>query len=62
MHSKRRCKICICSVILGQLDSFRNYKGRQYYFPENVGCNFQFYESENFSDSSKILGFLLYDK
>ena len=27
MHSKRRYKICICSVILGELESFRNYKG-----------------------------------
>ena len=25
MHSKRRYKICICSVILRELDSFRNY-------------------------------------
>ena len=27
MHSERRYKICICSVILGELVSFRNYKG-----------------------------------
>ena len=27
MHSKRRYKICICSVILGELESFRNYEG-----------------------------------
>ena len=27
MNSKRRYKICICSVILGELESFRNYKG-----------------------------------
>ena len=27
MHSKRSYKICICSVILGELESFRNYKG-----------------------------------
>ena len=27
MHSKWRYKICICSVILGELKSFRNYKG-----------------------------------
>ena len=25
MHFKLRYKICICSVILGQLKSFRNY-------------------------------------
>ena len=27
MHSKWRYKICICLVILGELKSFRNYKG-----------------------------------
>ena len=27
MHCKRRYKILICSVILGELKSFRNYKG-----------------------------------
>ena len=27
MHSKWRYKICICSVIPGELESFRNYKG-----------------------------------
>ena len=27
MHSKGRYKICTCSVILGELESFRNYKG-----------------------------------
>ena len=55
MHSKWCYNICICSVILGELKSFRNYKslqGLQYYFPENVRCNLTFYESENFSDSS----------
>ena len=51
MHSKRRYKSCICSVVLGQLKSFRNYLGPQYYFPENFRYNFRFYESENFSDS-----------
>ena len=52
MHSKRRYKSCICSVVLGQPQSFRNHLGPQYYFPENFRCNFRFYESENFSDSS----------
>ena len=51
MHSKRRYKSCICLVVLGQLESFRNYLGPQYYFSENFRCNFRFYESENFSDS-----------
>ena len=36
MHSKRRHKIFVCSVILGELQSFRNYKN---------------YERANFSDS-----------
>ena len=27
MHSKRRHKICVCSVIRRELESFRNYKG-----------------------------------
>ena len=34
MHAKRRCKICICSVILGELESFRNYKGLSIIFPK----------------------------
>ena len=55
MHSKWCYNIFICSVILGELKSFRNYQSLQalqYYFPENVRCNLTFYESENFSDSS----------
>ena len=51
MHSKRRYKICICSVVQGQLESFRNYKGLLLFF-RKFRCNFKFYESENFSDSS----------
>ena len=34
MQAKRRCKICICSVILGELESFRNYKGLSIIFPK----------------------------
>ena len=34
MHSKRRYKICICSVILGELESFRNYEGFSIIFPK----------------------------
>ena len=52
MHFKRRYKSCICSDVLGQLESFRNHLGPQYYFPENFRCNFRFCESENFSDSA----------
>ena len=63
MHSKRRYKICICSVIVEELETFRNY------FPENFTCNFTYYESENFSVpsllaflNSKIEGFLFSTK
>ena len=34
MHSKQRYKICICSVILGELESFPNYKGLSVIFPK----------------------------
>ena len=50
MHSKRCYKICICSFVLGRLDS--ELQGPPYYFPENFRPNFKFYESKNFSDSS----------
>ena len=70
VHSKRRYKIFICSVILGQLESFPNYMGSQYYFPENFRCNLKFYKLGSFSDSSlhrifkseKNLGFLFRQK
>ena len=54
MHSKQRYKIGICSVILGELETFQKYKGmsKQYYFPENFRGNLMYYERENFSDSS----------
>ena len=34
MHSKRRYKICIRSVILGELEAFRTYKGFSIIFPK----------------------------
>ena len=34
MHSKQRYKTCICFVILGQLESFRNYKRLSIIFPK----------------------------
>ena len=34
MHSKCRYKISICSVVLGELESFRNYKGLSIIFPK----------------------------
>ena len=66
MHSTRRpYKIFVSSIILGELKSFRNYKGFSIIFPKNFRCNVN-YKSENFSDYSlnpknqnpKILGFL----
>ena len=54
MHSKGPYKICICSLILGELESFRNYKGFSINIFQKISfrCNLTFYESENFSDSS----------
>ena len=34
MHSKRRYEICTCSVILGELESLRNYEGLSVIFPK----------------------------
>ena len=51
MHSKRRLKISVCSVILGELKSSK-LQELQYYFSENFRSNSSFYESENFSDNS----------
>ena len=42
MHSKRQYKICICSVILGQLESFRNCKGFGIIFPKILGAILSF--------------------
>ena len=41
--------MCIFSVILGELEPSRNYKGLQYYFPENFTDSFlqHIFESEN---------------
>ena len=50
MHSKRRDKICSCSVIIRELEPFRKYKGRSLIFPKILDA-VTYYESENFSDS-----------
>ena len=53
MHSKAPYKICICSVMLGELEPSRNYSGFSMIFPmQHFRCNLTFNESENFSDSS----------
>ena len=36
MHCKRRFKICICSAILGELESFRNYQEFRIIFPKSL--------------------------
>ena len=63
MHSKRHYKICISSVILGELESSRNYQGFSI-IATNFRYNLTYYEREIFSNSSfhhifdpKILGF-----
>ena len=33
MHSKGGYKICICLVILGELEAFQNYKDFSFIFP-----------------------------
>ena len=51
VHSRRRHKVCICSVILGELESLRNYKGLEY-IPENFGCKLETFKNIFiFSDS-----------
>ena len=41
MNSKRRYKICICSVILGKLEVFRNDKGFSVIFLKILGATEQ---------------------
>ena len=65
MYSKWRYKICTCLVILGKLESFRNYtEGLSIIFP-NFRGNLSYYESDNFLippsiifSNPKILAFL----
>ena len=54
MHpNKRRYKICICSVIQGELESFQYSKGFCIIFPKILDVNYlTYYDSEKFSDSS----------
>ena len=41
MHSKAPYNICICSVILGQLEPFRNYKGFSMIFPKILDASYR---------------------
>ena len=54
MHpNKRRYKICVCSVILGELESFQYSKGFCIIFLKILDVNYlTYYDSEKFSDSS----------
>ena len=36
MHSKGGYKICICLVILGELEAFQNYKDFSFIFPNII--------------------------
>ena len=51
MHYKRRYKICICSVIQGELKSFRNCKGFSIVFSKILGAIQRFTNVRIFSDS-----------
>ena len=69
MHSKRRHKICICSVILGQPESFPNYKGLSIIFPQILDAIWHDTKEGHFLIprsiaffNSKILGFLFSTK
>ena len=69
MHSKRRYKICICSVILGELEASRNYKGVSVLFPKLLYAIERFTKVRIFLISlsitllnSKSLGFLFSTK
>ena len=69
MHSKRRYKICICSVILGELEAFRNYKGFSDIFPKILDALERFTNVRIFPFplsikflNPKILGFLFLRK
>ena len=56
MHSKRSYKIGICSVIRARgAWGFSKLQRFHCYFPEKFRWNWTFYESENFSNSSRAL-------
>ena len=53
IHSKWCYKICICLVILGELECFRNYKGLSITF-QKISMQCDVLQSETFSDSSTL--------
>ena len=55
MRSTRHYRICICSVILGELESIRNYKGFSVIFPNILDATwrityslYRIFEYDNF--------------
>ena len=52
MHSKRRYKICICSVILGERNS--KLQGLEYYFPKILDAIWRITKVRNFLLSLSI--------
>ena len=53
MNFKRRYKICVCcSIILGELESFRNYKGFIFIFTIKILDGFNIFRKLGFSHSS----------
>ena len=55
MHFKWRYKICICSVILFKIESFRNYKVFSIIFPKILDDVLQKYEFSGFFSPSHFL-------
>ena len=69
MHSKRRYKICTCSVILGELEYLQNYEGFSVIFPKILDAIERFTNVRIFLIplsitflNPKILGFLFLRK
>ena len=55
MHSKGRYKIFISLAILGELESFRNYKDFSIILQKILDAILiTYYESENFSESENV--------
>ena len=55
MCCKRRYNICTCSVILGELKSFRNYKGFRTFSPKILEANKVITKVKNFQIPLSII-------
>ena len=63
MHSKSRYKIRLCSVILGKLESFQNYKDSSIIFPKMLDAHLKqqwVLELHSFLSQSKLSNFFVY--